>query len=125
VLGELGDDLLAEEELKEPGLGNVGSEFDVIEAAFAKRIDHERLVVFEDDEVHGSTPGGTGFGHGYGQLAKFGFAQLDAGGVKVIDEFEQLPLPANELGAGLSATAIVVRHVLQRLDMLGLGRDVP
>jgi hypothetical protein len=50
---------------------------------------------------------------------------LDAGGVKVIDEFEQLPLPANELGAGLSATAIVVRHVLQRLDMLGLGRDVP
>jgi hypothetical protein len=63
--------------------------------------------------------------HGCGQLAKLGFAQLDAGGVKVIDELEQLPLPADELGAGLSATAIVVRHVLQCLDLLGQGRDVP
>src|SRR5271155_2270896 len=56
MLGEFGDDLLAEEELKEFGLGDVRGEFDVIEAALAKLIDHERLVVFEDDEVHGSTP---------------------------------------------------------------------
>ena len=56
MLGKLVDDLLAEEELKELGLRDVGSEFDVIETPFAKLIDHERLVVFEDDEVHGSTP---------------------------------------------------------------------
>ena len=41
---------------------------------------------------------------------ELGFALLDAGGLEGIDEFEQLPLPAHELGAGLTAAAIVMGH---------------
>jgi hypothetical protein len=59
------------------------------------------------------------------ELAKGGFTELYAGGVKVIDEPEQLPLPADDLGAGLSATAIVLGHVMQGLAVLWLGREVP
>ena len=42
---------------------------------------------------------------------EFGFAQLDTSGQQGIDEVEQLPLPTDELGARLSATAIVIGHV--------------
>jgi hypothetical protein len=42
---------------------------------------------------------------------EFGFAQLDTGGLQGIDDVEQLPLPAHELGARLSATAILIGHV--------------
>ena len=52
MLGEFSDDLLAEEELEELGFGDVGGEFDVIEASLAKLINDEGLVVFEDDEIH-------------------------------------------------------------------------
>ena len=34
------------------------------------------------------------------------FAQLDTSGLQRIDDVEQLPLPADELGASLSAAAI-------------------
>ena len=37
---------------------------------------------------------------------EFGFAQLNARGLQRIDKVEQLPLPADELGASLSAAAI-------------------
>jgi hypothetical protein len=43
-------------------------------------------------------------------LLEFGFAQLDTSGLQGIDEVEHLPLPADELGAGLSAAAIVIGH---------------
>jgi hypothetical protein len=56
-LRELLDDLLAEEELKELGFSDVGGQFDIIEAALTKLIDHERLVVLEDNEIHRSAPG--------------------------------------------------------------------
>jgi hypothetical protein len=39
------------------------------------------------------------------------FAQLDASGLQGIDDIKQLPLPAHELGARLSATAILIGHV--------------
>ena len=52
VAGELVDQALAEEELKELGLRHVGRQFEVIEASFVKLTDHVRLVVFEDDQIH-------------------------------------------------------------------------
>jgi len=36
---------------------------------------------------------------------------LDASGLQGIDDVEQLPLPAHELGARLSAAAILIGHV--------------
>jgi hypothetical protein len=36
---------------------------------------------------------------------------LDTSGLQGINDVEHLPLPADELGAGLSATAIVIGHV--------------
>lgn len=42
---------------------------------------------------------------------EFGFAQLDTSGLQGIGEVEQLPLPADELGARLSAAAIMIGHV--------------
>ena len=56
MLGQFVDDLPTEEILKEFGFGDVGGQFDVIEAAFSKFVDHERFVVFEDDEIHKSPP---------------------------------------------------------------------
>ncbi len=56
MLGKFVDQVLAEEELKELGLGDFGSEFDIIEAPFTKLIDYQRLVVFKDAKVHRSTP---------------------------------------------------------------------
>ena len=53
---QLLDDLIAEEELEELGFGDVGGQFDVIEAALTKLIDHIWLVVLEDDEIHQSAP---------------------------------------------------------------------
>ena len=46
----------------------------------------------------------------WGKFAEHGFALLDAGGLQSIDEFEQLPLPAHELGAGLPTATIVKGH---------------
>jgi hypothetical protein len=50
---------------------------------------------------------------------------LDTGSLQGIDEREQLPLPAHELGSGLTAAAIVLGHRSQRFELLGLRRDVP
>src|SRR5271165_5698198 len=58
VLHQPVHDLLAEEELKELGFGDVRGQFDVIEVTLAKLIDHPRLVVLEYDEIHGSAPAG-------------------------------------------------------------------
>ena len=126
-LPQLLDDLIAEEELKELGFGDVGGQFDVIEAALTKLIDHERLVVLEDDEIHRSAPGGTRFLHRGRdtQFAELGFTLLNTGGLECIDEREQLPLPAYELGAGLTTAAIGVGHRSQRSELLGRRRDVP
>jgi hypothetical protein len=49
---------------------------------------------------------------------------LDAGGLQSINEFEYLPLPAHELGAGLPTATIVKGHRSQGFELLGLGRDV-
>jgi len=38
------------------------------------------------------------------------FAQLDTSGLQRIHEVEQAPLPAYELGARLSAAAILIGH---------------
>ena len=113
VLRQLVHDLLSEEELKELGFGDVRGQFDVIEATLAKLIDHPRLVVLEDDQIHESAPAGRTRllqRRGRTQFSEHGFALLDTGGLQSIDEFEQLPLPAHELGAGLPAAAIVKGH---------------
>lgn len=47
------------------------------------------------------------------QFGELGFTLLDTGSLEGIDEFEQLLLPAHELGAGLTAATIVVGHRLQ------------
>ena len=85
--------------MKELGFGDVGGQFDVIEAALPEFIDHEGLVVLEDDEIHQSAPGGTRFLHRGRdtQFAELGLTPLNAGGLECIDEREQLPLPAHEL----------------------------
>jgi hypothetical protein len=44
------------------------------------------------------------------QFVELGFAPLDACGLQLIDELEQVPLPAYELGACLSAAAIGIGH---------------
>jgi len=41
---------------------------------------------------------------------EFCFAQLDTSGLQRINEVEQLPLPADELSACLSAAAILIGH---------------
>ena len=62
---------------------------------------------------------------GEAELAKLSFAELHACGFEIIDKLEQLPLPADELGAGLSAAAIVVGEVFQGLEVFRLRRDIP
>jgi hypothetical protein len=121
------DNLLAEEELKELGFGDVGGQFDVIEAALAKLIDHPWFVVFEYDEIHRSAPGGMRPLHrrAHTQFAELGFTLLDARSLQHIDELEQLPLPAHQIGTGLTTAPIVASHRLQRAELLGFGRDVP
>ena len=57
VGGQLVNHLLAEKELEELGLGHVGGQFDIIEAALAKLIENIGLVVLEYDQVHGITSG--------------------------------------------------------------------
>jgi hypothetical protein len=57
-------------------------------------------------------------------LLKLRFAEFHAGGVQGIDEFEHLPLPADELGAGLPAAAVLIGQVTQRREVLGGGREV-
>ena len=122
MLGELLDDLLAEKELEEPGFGDVGSEFDVIEAAFAKGVDHQRLVVFKDHEVHGSAPRRRRFaGPGRAELAELVNAQLDALGLECINELEQLGEPASQLHARLSALAVVPGHGAQGIEVFRRG----
>jgi hypothetical protein len=58
-------------------------------------------------------------------FAELGFTLLDAGSLEGIDEFEQLLLPAHELGTGLTAATIVVGHRSQRFELLGWRGDVP
>jgi hypothetical protein len=127
VLHQPVHDLLAEEEVKELGFGDVRGQFDVIEATLAKLIDHPRLVVLDDDEIHGSAPGGTRLLHRRRdtQFAELGFTLLNTGGLESIDDREQLPLPAHELGAGLATAAIGVGHRPQRSELLSRGRNVP
>jgi hypothetical protein len=109
MLGEFVEDLLAEEEVEELGFGDVGGEFDVIEATLAKLINDKGLVVFEDDEIHDFAPG-LAFGRtrfaSHGQLSKLGFALLNANGFEFIDKLQQLFLPTDELGTRFSALAI-------------------
>ena len=61
---------------------------------------------------------------GEAELAKLSFAELHACGFEFIDKLEQLPLPANELGAGLSAAAIGVGEVFQGIEVFRLRRDI-
>ena len=57
-------------------------------------------------------------------FTEFGFAQLDTSGLQGIDDVEQLPLPADELGARLSAAAIVLGHVAYGGEVLRRHREV-
>jgi hypothetical protein len=57
-------------------------------------------------------------------LVEFGFAEFDAGGMQGIDELEELPLPADELGSCLPATTIVIGHVSEGFEVLGGWGDV-
>jgi hypothetical protein len=59
------------------------------------------------------------------QFAELGFTLLDTASLKGSDEFEQLLLPAHELGAGLTAATIVLGHRSQRSELLGRRGDVP
>jgi hypothetical protein len=59
------------------------------------------------------------------QFAELGFTLLDTGSLEGIDELEQLLLPAHELGAGLTAAAIMLGHRSQRSELLGWRGDVP
>jgi hypothetical protein len=110
VLGQFGHDACAEQELKELGLGDIGSQLDVIEAAGAKLIDDQGFFFLQTrpgswiNSLKNGMRWRTAF-------MEFGFAQLDTSGLQGIDDVEQLPLPADELGARLSATAIVIGHV--------------
>src|SRR5208283_2555184 len=54
----------------------------------------------------------------------FCFAQLDASSLQGIDDIEQLPLPAYELGARLSAAAILLGQITQSREVLGRRREV-
>ena len=56
---------------------------------------------------------------------ELGFTLLNTGSLECIDEREQLPLPASELGAGLTTAAIGVGHRSQRSELLRWRRDVP
>ena len=60
-----------------------------------------------------------------GQFLKLGFAELDAGGLKFIDDLEQLFVPADELSASVAGSAIVLGQFAQRAKVLGRGGDVP
>jgi len=59
------------------------------------------------------------------QFAELGFTLLDARSLQGIDELEQLPLPAHQMGTGLTTAPIVTSHRLQRAELLGWRRDVP
>jgi hypothetical protein len=48
---------VAEQELEELGLGHVGGQLDIIEAAFAEFVDDMGFVVLENDQIHGVTSG--------------------------------------------------------------------
>ena len=58
-------------------------------------------------------------------MLEFGFAPLDTSGQQGIDEVEHLPLPADKLGAGLSAAAIVIGHGAEGEEVLGGRNQVP
>jgi hypothetical protein len=55
---------------------------------------------------------------------EFRFAQLDASGQQGINDVEQLSLPAYELGACLSAAAILIGHFAYSREVLGRSREV-
>jgi hypothetical protein len=125
MFGQLLDDAIAEKELEELGFGNVGSEFDVIEATLAKLVDNQGLVVFKDNEVHRLTPGRTTFADGGRALfVEQGNALLDASGLELIGEGEQLAKPADKLSARLAAAAVVIGHVAKGREMFGGWGDI-
>ena len=120
MLGQLLDDVLAEKELEEAGFGDIGSELDVIEAAFTKFVDHKWLVIFKDNEVHGSTPGRRRCaGRGRTQFVELGVAELDAFGLQRVEKLEQVGKPAAQLDTSLPALAIMLGHGAQRVKMFG------
>src|SRR5438270_442813 len=71
-----------------------------------------------------SPPGGTGFHSRRPPFLKLGLAQLHTGGLQRIDQRQQLPLPADELDAGLTDAPIVVGDRAQRVDLFGRRRNV-
>jgi len=52
------------------------------------------------------------------------FAHLDASGLQGIDDIKQLPLPAHELGARLSATAILIGQVAYGGEVFGRRGEI-
>ena len=63
---QLLNDLIAEQEPKELGFGDIGGQLDIIEAPLTKLVDHEWLVVLKDDRIHWSTPFATSLLHRWG-----------------------------------------------------------
>jgi hypothetical protein len=57
-------------------------------------------------------------------LAELCVAELDAGGLQGIDEYEQLGEPAAQLHTGLSALAVVLGHGAERVEMFGRWDDI-
>ena len=55
---------------------------------------------------------------------EFCFAQLDTSGLQGIDDVEQLPLPADELGASLSAATIRIGQSAQGGEVLRRHSEV-
>jgi hypothetical protein len=51
--------------------------------------------------------------------------QPHAGGLQLIHQRQQLPLPTDQLGAGLTNSPIVAGHRLERVDLFWRRRDVP
>ena len=109
MAGQFLDQALAEQKLKELGLRHVGGQFEVIEPAFAKFVDHVGLVVFEHDQIHGLTSeNGCGKGKGKTKLLKAAFAVLHAGGFEAVQERQHLPLEPQQLRAGLAEPPVGV-----------------
>jgi hypothetical protein len=121
MLSQAFDQSLIEEELKEPGFGDVGRQFDVIETSFAKFVDDIGFVVFKDDEIHDSPPCRAGrSGTTFFQVA---FTLSNPHCLHLIDDVEQLSLASDQLRAGLADASIFVSHFLEAFDLLPGWRD--
>jgi hypothetical protein len=73
----------------------------------AKLVDHVRLVVFEDDQIHRSPRVAIGRGS-IADFLKFLLRLLHAEGLNLIDLLEHLPLEADELCSCFAKSPIVV-----------------